>query len=483
MKKFLTLTGLMLLVAATAMAGVGEDRLFVQPNATFPTGSPATTNNDDSCDISVMPAATLLLPYFEVEINEEPSTALNTLFTIVNTSPLPQIAHITLWTDWSYPVIDFNVFLTGYDVQGLSLYNIIARGDTIGIPPTSSSTDEGIRSATNDDNPAFLVDAVATCAVLPGPIPTDLANAIKNALSTGIYTGFCGSTSVGSNTPGLAKGYVTIDTARTCSQSLPTDGAYFASEIAFDNVLTGDYIRVNPDAGTGNFAGGTPLVHIRAIPDGYGEDDGGLDLPTNLPFTFYDRYTPLDRTRDRRQPLPGTFAARYIAGEPFATEFAIWREGTTATAGGVTLTCGSVAPNASIAFTEFVRFDESENPTVRGGGIPISPAPPTAGLPEASSVPAGSSVFPPFATGTTDNGGWIYMNLNNGYTGTNYSAPRRATHPGRSQNWVTVQMSAEGRYAVDFDATMLGNGCSPVPGTTTGAYGGNPIEPADDVTP
>jgi len=30
---------------------------------------PATTANDDSCDISLLPAATLLLPYFEVDFN------------------------------------------------------------------------------------------------------------------------------------------------------------------------------------------------------------------------------------------------------------------------------------------------------------------------------------------------------------------------------------------------------------------------------
>ena len=32
--------------------------------ARFPAGAPATTNNDDSCDIGNYPAATLLLPYF-----------------------------------------------------------------------------------------------------------------------------------------------------------------------------------------------------------------------------------------------------------------------------------------------------------------------------------------------------------------------------------------------------------------------------------
>src|SRR5213596_1319897 len=51
-----------------------------------------------------------------------------TLFTIVNTSRYPQIAHVTVWTDWAFPVLGFNVFLTGYDVQGINLYDVIVRG-------------------------------------------------------------------------------------------------------------------------------------------------------------------------------------------------------------------------------------------------------------------------------------------------------------------------------------------------------------------
>src|SRR5947208_8733771 len=83
----------------------------------------ATTNNDDSCDIAVLPAATLLLPYFEVDFNSPQPTAKTTLFTIVNTTQIPQIAHVTLWTDWGFPIVDFNIFLTGYDVQGINLYD------------------------------------------------------------------------------------------------------------------------------------------------------------------------------------------------------------------------------------------------------------------------------------------------------------------------------------------------------------------------
>jgi hypothetical protein len=469
MKKFLTLTGLMLLVAATAMAGVGEDRLFVQPNATFATGAPTTTNNDDSCDIAVQPAATLLLPYFEVEVNEPRETALDTNFTLVNTSPLPQIAHITLWTDWSYPVIDFNIFLTGYDVQGLSLYDIIVRGI---IPSTSSATKPGPLSAANNANPVHF--NLAACTALPGPIPSDLAAAIRSALTTGSYPGFGCTTAVGGNHPTIATGYATIDVARTCGTGLPIDESYFLNEIAFDNVLTGDYMYINPDAATGNFAGGTPLVHIRAIPEG-GTAATFAPPYTNLPYTFYDRYTVLNENIDRRQPLPGTFAARYIAAgtATFDTDFQIWREGPTGRPSCTSTTAANaVRNNANIPFTNIVRFDESENPMTRQGGVIISPAPADLGTNEAFRINIGNTLLPGDFAGTADLGGWVYMNLDNG--GSNaYSADRPA---GTSQNWVTVSMSAEGRYQVLFDATMLGNGCSPAPLPGT-------IGPAPNVTP
>ena len=44
--------------------------------------SPTSINNDDSCDVRVGPAATLLLPYFEVDILG--NSGQTTLFTIVN---------------------------------------------------------------------------------------------------------------------------------------------------------------------------------------------------------------------------------------------------------------------------------------------------------------------------------------------------------------------------------------------------------------
>src|SRR5437868_11645959 len=148
-----------LCLTGTAFAQSMRTPHQAKPDATYSFGvggaaaGPTTTNNDDSCDISVAPAATLLLPYFEVETARRDT---DTFFTITNVSRLPQIAHVTVWTDWSFPVLDFNVFLTGYDVQPLSLYDIIVTGviaPNFGSGGTSSTTVPGSLSTSNSANP------------------------------------------------------------------------------------------------------------------------------------------------------------------------------------------------------------------------------------------------------------------------------------------------------------------------------------------
>src|SRR5882724_1844236 len=90
--------------------------------------TPACAGNDDSCDIGVAPAATLLLPHFEVDFVSEAKNAQTTLFTVTNVSRQPQVAHVTLWTDWAWPALNFNLYLTPYDVQAVNLYDVFTSG-------------------------------------------------------------------------------------------------------------------------------------------------------------------------------------------------------------------------------------------------------------------------------------------------------------------------------------------------------------------
>ncbi|MHB0969389.1 MAG: hypothetical protein ACYC7A_11920 [Thermoanaerobaculia bacterium] len=465
MKKTLILALALTMIASLSFAANAR---FVQPNATFTNGGAATTNNDDSCDIAVVPAATLLLPHFEVDFLNGPGGGPNTNFSITNTSNIPQIAHVTIWTDWSFPVLDFNIFLTGYDVQPVSLYNIIGRGE---LPATTATATRGLLSAANTANTSWSGGAVGACTGLPASIPGFLVAEIQGALTEGTYFDCLGQ--VGSDDHGAnAVGYVTIDVANTCSQSLPTDPLYYSQEILYDNTLIGEYYRIDPRADTGNYAGGNPMVHIRAIPEG--GIAGSTPFPVNFPFTFYDRYTAgnLDDATnkiDRRQPLPGSFAARFIYTDTdFQTNYAIWREGELG--GADTFACLDLTGNAFIPIADIVRFDERENPTFfPGGGCQYSPCTsPEFTLPETSAHSVSDeTVFPPPAA-STDAGGWMYLNLSHLQSDPaivpDYSVRRQTggTHAGRSQNWVIVQMTAFGRYGVDFDAAYIENGCSVV---------------------
>ncbi len=437
-------------------AAVAALFLFAAATSTI---RPTTTNNDDSCDIALLPAATLLLPYFEVDFRSPATTAKTTLVTIQNATATPQIARITLWTDWGYPMLTFNVFLTGYDVQGINFYDIFARGI---IAPAGGAP--GGLSLPNDQNPHFLADAAATCSSNPGVLDKALLRELQTAFTNGTVTRpDCTITNpAGSLQYPNAFGYATIDVVGNCRPTSPSDPRYFTNELLFDNVLTGDYQHVNPNPVIGNYAGGNPLVHIRAVPEG---GPAGAVVPTRLPYTFYDLYTSgaAARTQDRRQPLPSVFMPRYIQGGTgaFNTNFQIWREPYATPA-----SCPVAhEKNTTMLSFDTVRFDEHENPTYYDNPCHSYVCYPA--VPVASSISTTAPWFPNLPT-SGDVGGWFYLDLNNGGSPA-YSAARdyrggtTRFGPRQSQAWVVTSMYAEGRYAVEMDAAAIGNGCSPAP--------------------
>lgn len=413
-------------------------------NAVFASSSPKTLNNDDSCDIKVTPAATLLLPYFEVDLSDREGET--TLFTITNVTALPRIARLTIWTDRAYPLVSFNVFLTGYDVQSINLFDVLALGK---IAQPGSLSDAGRRSKDNDANP--LLD-VANCGKLPEQLPDAVIADLRSALTTGRVSS-CGTAGVG-NTHSNALGYLTIDVVKNCESRMPIDAGYFSGDVLYDNALIGDYQQVNS---TQNSAQSNAMVHIRAIPEG----GAAGSVTGTFPRTFYSRLQG-GGTTDRRQPLPSAFAAHWISGgiSSFETNFKIWRDGTT----GANAGC-AVSANAAINVVDFVRFDEEENPTalVDCNVIILCP-PPHHTLPSTARVAVASPIFP--ANTTSAVAGWMYLNLDDGVTQTPVDLA--------SQSWVIVSMRADGRYSGDFDATALGNGCSP-PAAKTDQNGLAPV--------
>ncbi|MCU1229649.1 MAG: hypothetical protein JWO97_2533 [Acidobacteria bacterium] len=436
------------------------------PAANFTTRG-ATTGNDNSCDIAVTPAATLLLPYFEVD------KLRTTLFTVINVSPQPQIARVTLWTDWAFPAYSFDLYLTGYGVESVNLRDVFAGA----VPSTPADAMPGDRS--QSANPNHLPSMPVDCAQRPAAVPPAMLADLQQMFTTG-HVSACGATRVGSPHES-AIGYATIDVVATCSPLNPSSPDYYSTDLLFDNVLLGDYEEVSATA-SGD-ATGYPMVHIRAIPEG---GAAGSYVATNLPFTFYDRMTTraggYARTADRRQPLPTTFALRCVQSENVSTRVQIWREALTGTAPR----CDDYARNRNQPILDPVRFDEHENSFIFAAGLIILPPPSPPGTPVAFRPSTSSSLFPQ-NSGTTDIGGWLYLNLDNlgssAYSVTingkgrgTFRTPERAASRG-SQNWVSLSMALDGRSQAGFDAVPLANGCSVTPST------GAQIGPGANVTP
>jgi hypothetical protein len=404
-------------------------------------GRPATLENNDSCDISVTPAATLLLPYFEVDLDDPAGET--TVFSVTNVHGAAQIARVTLWTDFSYPVITFNIYLTGYDVQKVNLYEVLAGGG-IALPRGTGTT----ISPTGDLSVANPLLDLSQCGVIPSRLDATAVARMHDAFTTGSITGVCDA--VGHEHQN-AIGYATIDVVGDCDATGPTDPEYFTSDIRYDNALIGDYQQVNSSQ---NFAQGSPMVHIRAIPEGSTPQlrAGVAQYQTTFDRTFYGRLQSSSQPKlDARQPLPRTFAARWINGGigEFQTSLKIWRQGRRNPSGD----CAVYEENMEMVVAETIVFDEHEN----GEGNAPEPCditcigPPLSLLPNTSlvAVEPGSETFPQSIVSTTVSG-WVYLNL--------YDI---ASADLDGQAWVVSSMRSEGRYSVDFDAAWLGNGCSP----------------------
>jgi hypothetical protein len=83
--------------------------------------------------ISNRPAATLLLPYFEVDLDN--GQGINTIFSVNNASATAVLAHVSIWSDMGVPVLNFDIYLTGFDTQRVDLRSVLLGN----LPQTASA--------------------------------------------------------------------------------------------------------------------------------------------------------------------------------------------------------------------------------------------------------------------------------------------------------------------------------------------------------
>ncbi|MFY9822430.1 MAG: hypothetical protein WAM82_13685 [Thermoanaerobaculia bacterium] len=392
------------------------------------------------CNIDVSPAATLLLPYFEVDLDNP--NGLTTLVSVNNASNIAVLAHVVIYSDLSVPVLDFNIYLTGYDVEPINLRYILVNGTlpqtaSFGQDPSDTISPKGAKS--QDVNFASCTGQLPP-PTLPASFLQHLALSLTGKASP-LFGGLCSGRNLGDN---IARGYVTIDTVNNCTLRLPSDPAYFSDDIAFQNVLWGDYIYYNPGQ---NLATGGALVDIEASLTDPATTTAGR-------YTFYGRYVGWNAS-DHREPLATTFGGRYATTEGLGTSFVVWRDSKTVQNA---FTCPAVTGRPTwfpLGLEGVDVFDEQERVSTPPT-FPFSPQPPNTGIlpfpAEAQRTLINGPDFPvPFS------GGWIFLDFNTTVSGN----PNPPFDPGSAQAWLIYDLDSNGQVSVGFEGLRLDSACAP----------------------
>lgn len=384
--------------------------------ATTPPAPPNTCTATPNCLVAASPAATLLIPYFAVDVTAASGGGMDTVFSVTNAGAAPQLISVTLWSDWAIPVMTFNSYLTGYGVQSYDLRILLATG----APPQSGSSfsSQGGLSEPNQLFPGCDANNVSGPRAKPQLVRRSL-------LGLSVFGGQCAASHRSNLT---ATGYITVDVVNSCSTLNPSNLGFFAqggTGIASDaNVLLGEYYYVDL---TTDFAASDTAVHIRADAQSFGQGA----------HTFYARYVAGDGS-DNRQPLGTVFGAPYQTDSWFSgTDLIIWRD--TKSPDAAPVRCGTVPSWAPLNTSAITVWDDQENDF----SLPES----STRLPWATqTVSIGSTSFP-----VAPKTGWLALDLSHGSASTLFGDV--------AQGWVSVINTRPGRWTVGHRAWTLQSVC------------------------
>jgi len=316
----------------------------------------AFASSDDAvtCTVDQRPAATLLVPYFQVSIDGDGHVvttgpdALDTIVTIMNASAAPMIAHVNLYDRYSVLQLDFNVALTGFDVQPMRISDIIQ-----GFLPNTLNFD-GDDACQRNPNADLYPSGNGFIRVRPlAP-----ATGQDNQQAT---TDYSDQYNLGDLIPNLqyncgtddldaeAIGYIAIDHANYCNLSDPTDPNYFYNDaIGMENNLWGEIIytsgdglptygmstvNLESDTSFGDAAFFNPQIPVRTFYARYWSPF--LDSPPNACPNCNQANAENDLLQaspwnvgfgDQREPLGLNWAVRWFdLGLSITTNFQVWR--------------------------------------------------------------------------------------------------------------------------------------------------------------
>jgi hypothetical protein len=374
-----------------------------------------------ACALDNAPAATLLLPHFQVDLT---NGGMTTLFSVGNAAPTSVLTRVTLWTELGIPSLTFHIYLTGYDIETVNLRDVFE-----GRLPATASVGQDPAGTLSPKGPYSQDINFSSCAGFLPPAALS-AQAIQDLRAE--HRGFA-STRLGGKCAAYfrgddrLRGYLTIDTVASCAARSPKDPNYFVGDATAQNVLFGDSFFVEPGE---DFASGDSLVRLQAFPGRF----------TTGQKTFYG-WLHNGSVADQREPLAFTWSARFLTGGVFSggTDVVYWHDAATPYE---PFTCGLVPLPTPQDTVRLAIFDEQEDVS----------------LPSCFPVPAPCfepSYFPSIANRVVVDGPHLPVPVSFGVLVTSPTGPA----PLGRQAWMGVVMKASGRFSVGFAATPLDSAC------------------------
>lgn len=381
----------------------------------------------------VAPAATLLLPYFEVDLANEQGR--QTAMRLTNTSATAILLNVVLWTDLGVPTHRFNIYQQGYATTDVDLRLLFK-----GVRPVTASAGQDPTNLISPKGQLSQDINFASCSgqlPYPGLIDAATLTSLRNAhrgLGATQFGGNCAAVPYGDN---VARGYVTIDLVNRCDARIPGTGQppYEVEVLTAQNVATGTVTYTDRSSG---LSYGEPLVHLQANPQDPRVNAAGSN-------SFYGRLTGFAGT-DFREPLPSISGIRYVNGGTFATatDLIVFRDPGVAV---LPFTCGGALPAPfPLGQAQIRAFNEQEATALVTG----NPFPYVTQRVSASSL-------------TNFTAGWIFANLTRG--------GQNAAISGRQQSYVSIRQFRAGAYGGSTPAVEMNNAINPA--SSNFVLGGN----------
>jgi hypothetical protein len=392
-----------------------------------------------TCTLDQRPGATLLVPYFQVSIDpvtgaidNQGALSRDTILTIGNASSAPMIAHVNVYNRYSEIELDFNVALSGFDVQAMAMSQIISGN----LPVTLNSSGEDVCQRPGAADIVYVNGATAAqnrdgyLRVSPtGPTnvpatPQDNVNGTTDYSGTFFSIAKALATDCAGDVEPLAIGYIVVDHANYCNLSDPTDANYYINDaIGMENNLFGEIIFTS---GNGLPTYGISTVNLEAdVTLGAATQAWALD--GDLARTFYARYLDLGSETvctncgsgdpdtdlslsapwdegfgDQREPLGLRWAARWFdltSSGVITTNYMVWRASDSFSGN-----CDVDEPTATLTF-----LDEDEN-GISQGGCPSPCSQPQFNFPYETQ----QRNITDFQTPSTGVAGWVQMDFSGG---------------------------------------------------------------------